>query len=152
MFRYLILLVAGLLMSGCGVEGLHTANPKTIVRVKPLQRQVELFNSKDTSVTLKKLTYDPETGLFVLEDLEITDEASSVRQANVEQINALAIQAAALGQAWSQGLAAGAQLAGQLSSAVGAIGGPPVWGAGQPGVRPPGWTTPTTRPCEVDVE
>jgi len=78
--------------AGCGIEGLHAAKPMTRVKAGPY---FTLENSKDVSVQLKRGGYDPYSNAVVLEDLKLTDNASSVREANVGQMEGMALQARA---------------------------------------------------------
>jgi len=128
------------LTAGCGVEGIHSANPTTILRVKPAQHQIEFLDNKDNDLTLKKLTYNPETKEVMIDDLKIINNSSTVRESNVGQINALAIQAESIGKAWSMGINAGANLMAQAVPWLGrGTGNAPIWGEGQLGATPPGW-------------
>lgn len=138
-FRYLLLSV-GLLackccLPGCGVEGIHNANPQTIVRAGSFSFE----NGKDVTATLEHGVFDPSTKAVELKNLQIVDNASAVRKANVEQIDALARESYAVGQAWSMGLTAGAQLAAQLMPGIASWAPRPPWGSGQAGVSPPNW-------------
>jgi hypothetical protein len=76
--------------SGCahGVQPLWSqAKPETVVTVNPVTRTVTLHNSKDVNVSLEGLTATGSEGQsLVIEKLVFTDEASSVRQANVAQL------------------------------------------------------------------
>lgn len=88
-------------MSGCGVEGLHNANPKTTFRFDPVQRRVEFSDNKNNDVYIGTMAYTPdaENGgakTFKLENLFIKNNASEVRQANGEyQMAGMALQATA---------------------------------------------------------
>lgn len=167
--KWLRILLAPLLLAcpgcliGCGVEGIHSANPRTIIRAGGFGFE----NGKDVSLNLEKGTFDPTTKAFELNNLKIEDNASEVRRANVEQIDALARESYAIGQAWSMGLTAGAQFAAQLMPGIASWAPRPPWGSGQAGVTPPGWFyygdqagQPTSRPatdaapcptCGVDI-
>jgi len=128
-----------LLLVGCGVEGIHSANPTTVLRVNPLNREVYISNNKDVDVSVANLSYDPETKAFIIEDLKILDQASTVRQANVDQITAIGQQAQAIGMAWYQGMLGGAQLVRAGVPILGGLVPNPIWGGGQPGAVPDGW-------------
>lgn len=81
-------------MGGCGLEGIHSANPQTIIRVDPVNRTIYLANSKDVDLSVDELTVDPAGKSFALKKLHVTDNASLVRQANgVYQMAGLAMQA-----------------------------------------------------------
>lgn len=76
------ILASALCVAGCSLP----ANPRTEISYGPFG--FHLHNSKDVGIKLKKASYDPATKRFDVEDLEFTDDASTVRRANVEQINA----------------------------------------------------------------
>jgi hypothetical protein len=101
------------LLPGCGVEGLHNANPAT--RISADGGGFTFSNNKDVSVKLESGEYDPVTKKLVLKNLEITDSASTVRNANVNQIDAMGREAVMIGQAWSSGFQAAAQLVGAFN-------------------------------------
>jgi hypothetical protein len=141
-------MAAAATVCGCGVEGLHNANPTTVIRVDPSSKSVYLSNNKDVDVSFDELTYTKD-GSVSVKNLKITDKASSVRAANVEQIHALAVESKAIGEAWSMGLQAGAQFVAQFVPMVGGIQRSPPWGAGNSAIVPPGWTAPaTTQPTQ----
>jgi hypothetical protein len=119
-------------IAGCGVEGLHNAKPLTYIKAG----EFSFSNSKDVEVALEEGGYDPATKSVSLKNLKISDNASVVRKANVEQIDALGRESLAVGQAWASGFAAAAQLATSVMP----------WAAGSSGSYPPGWTSPTTQP------
>ena len=161
MCRLFSLLVVALVVAaqgcilGCGVEGIHSANPTTVLRVDPIHRQIYFADNKDNDVSIKELIFNPETGEVKIVDLKIINNASKVREANVLQIEALAIQAKAIGEAWLMGLTAGAQLMSAAVPMFGGIQARPPWGAGQPGAVPPGWIyvgPPTTQPVAPSPE
>ncbi len=134
-------------LTGCAVEGLHSANPRTIVRAGSFAFE----NGKDVSATLESGRFDPQSRAFEIKNLEILDTASTVRRANAEQIDALARESFAIGQAWSLGLTAGAQLAQQLVPFVASFAAKPPWGTGQPGLAPPGYVVPASQPSIEDI-
>lgn len=74
-----------LFVTGCGV-----ANPYTSVSYTSTGFKV--YNSKDVSVTLKNAKYNPDSHEASIEELIILDTASTVRSANVEQLNAVTNQ------------------------------------------------------------
>lgn len=81
------------LLSGCGVEGLHDANPAT--RIDATATGFHFSNNKDAEMKLKKGEYDPSTKKLMVEDLEIKDNASKVRESNAVQMEGMAKQAEA---------------------------------------------------------
>ena len=79
LWPYLALLLASGCLTGCGV-----ANPRTEISYGPFG--FSLHNSKDVTIRVKKAGFNAETKDFEVEDLEVFDDASSVRIANVEQL------------------------------------------------------------------
>lgn len=73
-----------LLVCGCSLP----ANPHTSVGVNPWSGTVEFYNSKDMAIHVEGVEYDNSTKAFKLAKLDIVDNASDVRRANVEQIAA----------------------------------------------------------------
>lgn len=139
---------AALTSAGCGVEGVHSANPTTIIRVDPISKQVYLSNNKDVDVSVDEMTVAADK-TFTVKKLVLVDKASSVREANRTQLEGLAIQSEAIGNAWAKGITAGSQLVTSLVPILGGLQARPMWGSGNPGLIPPGWTS--TQPS-VDVE
>lgn len=78
------------LLAGCaGIEGKQVANPATVLRFDPSRRSVEFENNKDVDVTLEEANFTGKDGQsFGLKNLVVKDQASTVRAANVPQINA----------------------------------------------------------------
>lgn len=72
------------LTPGCSLP----ANPHTSVGFNPWSHTIEFYDSKDNEIEIAGLTYSRETGDFKLERMAIRNNASDVRRANVEQINA----------------------------------------------------------------
>jgi hypothetical protein len=106
--RYLVFGMGLVFWSGCGVEGLHNANPAT--RISADAGGFTFSNNKDVSVKLEEGSYDPATKMLVLKNLEIVDSASTVRNANVNQIDALGREALMIGQAYQAGFQGAAQM------------------------------------------
>jgi len=92
-------LIVCILIAGCGVEGLHNANPNTRLSADPWGG-FQFYNSKDVAVNLEEGSYDPKTGAVALKNLNVTDNASEVRRANVEQIDAITRQQEAIYAGW----------------------------------------------------
>jgi len=143
-----------LLMFGCGVEGIHSANPKTVIRVDPWSKSVYVGNNKDVDLSVDKLSFNKETNDFTVENLVIKDNASGVRDANIGQIQAVSIQTQMITQAIVQSIR-------ELVPILGGYAPKPIWGEGQPGAVPGGdgsWVyigpglqatvTPSTKPSE----
>lgn len=84
---------------GCGVEGLHTANPKTVIRVDPFSKTIEFYDSKDNDILIEDLQVDPDTHVWSVKKIDLKNNASRVREANAVQIDALARETLAVGQA-----------------------------------------------------
>lgn len=91
-----------LLLAGCGIEGLHNANPKTVIRIDPLSREMYLSNNKDVDLQIDGLDIDLGAKRAKLDKLVLTDKASSVREANVLQMQGMALQATANWQGATQ--------------------------------------------------
>lgn len=85
-----VLLVAA---CGCGIEGLHNANPTT--RIQADAGGFSFSNNKDVSLKLDEGRYSPASKELELKKLEITDNASNVRRANEIQMEGMAKQAEA---------------------------------------------------------
>jgi len=137
--RAYLLMVVLAMSGGCGVEGLHSANPKTTFRFNPWSRSIEFTDNKDNDVEIEELSFDIVTKTMTLKGLKITNNASNVRIANRQQLEGLAIETKAIGDAWAQGIKAGAEMVASLVPMLGGIQANPIWGTGQPGAVPPGW-------------
>lgn len=85
-----IVLLGGCVLAGCAaIEGKQVANPATTLRVDPARRTMEFSNNKDVDLTIDKASFSDADGRsFALEGLNVKDNASTVRQANVPQIAA----------------------------------------------------------------
>jgi hypothetical protein len=95
MFKTSIVAVAAIvLLGGCAVEGLHWAAPTTNISVSKdiFGARANIKNTKDTTVLMESFELDPQTGVAKITGLSITDNASDVRKANAEQMNAVALQ------------------------------------------------------------
>lgn len=90
------------LVAGCGIEGLHGANPKTVVRVDPVNRTVEYYDSKDNDLQIDGLAIDGATKSATLDKLTLRNNASDVRLANYQQMVGYAAQASANWQGAAQ--------------------------------------------------
>ena len=99
MLRFIVGTIVLVLVAGCGVEGLHNANPTTRISAGPWGG-FSFYNSKDVAVGLDEGTYDPSTKALTLKNLKITDNASDVRIANVAQIDAITRQQEAIYKGW----------------------------------------------------
>lgn len=69
---------------GCSLP----SNPHTSVGFNPWSKTIEFYDSKDNEIEVSGLTYAKDSGDFKLDKLSIRNNASDVRRANVEQINA----------------------------------------------------------------
>lgn len=145
--RWILALLLGsvVCVAGCGV-----ANPTTSLKFNPHTGTVEFMDSKDNTVMVKSLTYNKEVGLFELESLEVVNNASQVRIANVPQLEQVTQQMLTVGVNFERALGALSQVTASLVPMLGGYAPNPVWGAGQPGAAPPGWiyVGPQTRPAE----
>lgn len=116
---------------GCGVEGVHSANPTTVIRVDPYNRSVYVSNNKDVDLSLDELSYDKESNNLVVKNLQIVDNASVVRSSNVAQLEAISIQTQMITQAIIQGIREAVPILGGYATN-------PIWGQGQAGAVPNG--------------
>lgn len=74
------------------------ANPRTEIGTWSWK----FHNSKDVSIELDEASYNPQTKEGKLKGLQIIDNASDVREANVQQMVAMAEQIRAQGEAWDR--------------------------------------------------
>lgn len=78
------------LFSGCtqGQSPLWSqANPQTTIRLNPFTKTIDVFNSKDVSITIESFAGKTKDGAsWELKNLQLIDSASTVRQANVAQL------------------------------------------------------------------
>lgn len=88
----LVIALSLCLLAGCALP----ANPRTEIGYGAISG-FHLMNSKDVTIKAKKIGY--QGGEFIAEDLELVDEASAVRRANVEQMTAYTEQIKAMGTA-----------------------------------------------------
>lgn len=94
-------------MAGCGIEGLHNANPHTMVRVDPFNKVVEFYDNKDND--LRVTGFEAATangGSAKVEELTISNKSSPVREANYIQMQGMALQAQVNWNGASQALTA----------------------------------------------
>ena len=84
-FLIYILRLFALLFTLGGLVGCGVAEPTTEIKYSPVWG-FSLTNSKDVVAGVKKATFNAETKEFTVEDLHVSDNASSVRLANVEQL------------------------------------------------------------------
>jgi hypothetical protein len=106
----LAVILAAVLAGGCGIEGLHNANPATDFRIDPQTGEIKYRNNKDVDFGLESGSYTDASGRKVdLKGLELRSNASDVRRVNGEwQMPGMAMQATAN---W----AGGAQFVGAVS-------------------------------------
>ena len=105
-----ILAAAILAASGChSLEGVTNANPKTGFRSSPFGG-VSFENSKDVSVKIGTMKWNPDTKQFELSNVLIMDTASVVRTANVGQKDAQAREIDSIGNAYEKGIRAGGEV------------------------------------------
>lgn len=121
-------------VAGCGV-----ANPTTSLKFNPHTGVVEFMDSKDNTVIVKSLVYNGESKLFELESLEVVNNASQVRIANVPQLEQITQQMLTVGVNFERALGSLSQVASALVPMLGGYAPNPIWGAGQPGAAPSGW-------------
>jgi hypothetical protein len=86
------LLIAG---TGCGIEGLHNANPTTRVTVDPASHRIEYRDNKDNDLQVKGFKVETPGGTTAqIDELTLRNNASEVRTANYQQMLGMAQQAA----------------------------------------------------------
>ena len=95
-------LIGGCVLTGCGIEGLHGANPTTLVRIDPVNRTMEFRDNKDNDLAVDNVTVDGQARTFHADKIVISNNASRVREANAQQLAGFAAQAAANWQGASQ--------------------------------------------------
>jgi hypothetical protein len=128
MLRLFFLCALSATLASCSLP----ANPVTKFGFDPWSRTWQFHDSKDNDVEVKGLTVDPKTYAVTLESLTIRNNASEVRRANVEQIQAYTEQVRAVTGMFEQMTATLASMA-------------PFGGA-----TPPAWTPPSTRPSTAE--
>lgn len=106
--RFLWLLLA---LSGCGVDGIHSARPVTRAKFDPVSKTFSIEDSKDNDILVKGLEVE---GRGKVEEISIRNNASDVRRANVEQMAGLAAQATANWQGAERTVGAFANLAREI--------------------------------------
>lgn len=89
-------LVGLLLLTGCAY-----ANPRTEVGYSPIWG-FKLHNSKDVSIKASKIEADSKNGIWKCDSLEIIDNASKVREANVLQMQAFVEQQRAFNEGFKE--------------------------------------------------
>lgn len=94
MKKVLILLAIVSVFSGCGVEGIHSANPRTIIRYNTWSKQFEVENNKNVDLTVEGLEVDVPKNITKMEKMVLKDNASEVREVNPGQIDAVSRQSA----------------------------------------------------------
>jgi len=89
------------LVGGCAVEGLHWATPKT--QFSYGVTGVKFTDTKDNDISIKDAGIDPnDPSRFHLGELTIRNNASDVRRANVEQMEAVTAQTQLITSAMTQ--------------------------------------------------
>jgi len=120
----LMVFLALLPLAGCGLP----ANPKTRIGVGPFGGW-SFENSKDVAILLKNAHANVKDGSLDIEELQIEDNASAVRKANVEQL-----------QAYTEQVRAVTLMFQQMTDAIAAII-PQSVHRPSGGAMPPGWQT-----------
>ena len=105
---YFLLLLASL--AGCA-----SANPRTKFSGNPWTGTFSFFDSKDNDVRIEGLNVDLSTKQAECELLTLTNNASEVRRANVEQMLAFVEQQ----KAFNEGLAHVTDMLGQVAGILG---------------------------------
>jgi len=107
------ILSALILVGGCGV-----ANPSTAVSVCPATGTVKFEDTKDNNVLVEDLEVDLPNKVARVKKLELTNNASDVRIANVQQMDAIARQWEAYGVAMQRQITA---ISGVVDSLAGVV-------------------------------
>lgn len=89
-----------MLVPGCAIDGIHTAKPETEMRYGA--SGFSFSDTKDNDISAEEISVDGGKKSGTVKNLVIRNNASDVRRANVEQIDAMARQHIAIGQALSQ--------------------------------------------------
>ena len=92
MIRSTCLSVLMLALTGCSLP----ANPGTTVEVDPVARRVYVYDTKDNDITIEGLDANFEAKSIKVERFSIVNNASRVREANVQQITAYTEQVRAV--------------------------------------------------------
>lgn len=94
MSKLIVTMVVVLLLPSCGpgIAPLWSqANPVTEIKVDPLSRTMSVYNSKDVSIKVEEFGGKSKDGAeFHVKGLELIDNASGPRLANVQQLEAVA--------------------------------------------------------------
>jgi hypothetical protein len=144
---WVLSIIVVFLAIGCsGIEGQQIANPRTVLQFNPQSRTLEFYNSKDVNVTIKKASFNAETKQFDLDELNVSDNASKVRESNVGQIEADERRIAAIytglaqyTEAWGNLLSKALAAAGAAAPGFSGWSPSPIWAGGLPGAAPAGW-------------
>ncbi len=84
------------LSGGCGIEGLHAAKPETRVDFDPISHTFKFRDSKDNDLSVKGFEANTASGSKgKFDELTIRNNASDVRNANVNQLLGMAAEATA---------------------------------------------------------
>jgi len=110
--------VAAALGLGSCITGCAMITPHTQVGFDPVSRTVTFYDSKDNSIIVKNMTYDPEGG-FTLEELTIDNKSTPVIEANVQQMLAFVEQQKAANEGIIAFMGGLANIVGQLTPLVG---------------------------------
>jgi hypothetical protein len=81
------------LVAGCGV-----ADPTTRFTVSPLTGEITFEDKKDNTIDVQNFVYNPDTRAISFDSLTVQNTASTVRIANVEQLQAVADQMRTVGE------------------------------------------------------
>jgi hypothetical protein len=88
-----VVFAALLLIAGCGLEGLHNANPKLSMRINPATKSFDVTSNRDDNVSVTGLeAKTAQGGEFKVASATFSGNASSVREANVRQMEGMALQ------------------------------------------------------------
>lgn len=89
---FLMLVLIGGCLGGCSLP----ANPKTTLQAGPWGSYFSFYDSKDNDVEIVGAEFDPTIKRLKFDRLTIRNNASDVRRANVEQIQAYTEQVKAM--------------------------------------------------------
>lgn len=76
------------------------AKPETLIKFDPVSKTLYFHNSKDVDLKMERVVIEADGTKLTMEGLSVIDNASSVRTANVAQLDAIGPITTALMQPW----------------------------------------------------